>query len=582
VDNARDVPLAPSVSESITILHLSDLHLGAGELREEDAKTTIPKADRRKFVERLGEYLRALSQPPHLVCVTGDITNRGDRDGFADFLTWVEPLIDGGFLPQQERFLITAGNHDVKRMAKDEQDRFADFYRLARAFPHAYVPGHDPVLPTVPQFDRTCAVSGGITTRQAFGKVDVLSSAPYLYDRDARLFVFAFNSSLACGVYPSESTAILNEIDRALELADAGSPLKRKLEELRARAANDLLVDAGLVGDEQLQYFERLMRTVRSALGKDWRQVTKVALLHHHVNPIWRQQLELKPFEMIIDAAQVKETLTEFGFDVVLHGHKHQNGVSVDTTVVPASDGRSHDPIGIVSGGTVCGYPALNDHQTFKILMLNRAGLRESAAIEEYPLSKTGDPEEAMRVERRLYRLPLAERAADLHDDTSLKALLDEKLLDKAITDMPSLAVRMDGGQTFLLGDSDLVTEHGRYRFASMVESSGTKTFIEIILATARLDFRQRARIHWMLVDVKELGAATSTKPNIRLVIGNLANTHFSREREADEIKKSIDELRACFAPALRSELLDIEECKLSQTDIEQLDREIPAASRQN
>lgn len=569
------------MDDRVIILHLSDLHLGSGELRAEVAKAKIPDAERRRIVDRLGGYLRALPRRPDIVCVTGDIANRGDASGFSAFLSWVRPLIEDGALPPRERFLVTPGNHDVKRHAVNATDRFAGFGEVAGAFPHAYIPGHDP--PTIAMgFESGAGLAGGMKTAEEFGKIKLISSQPFLYDAASRVLVFAFNSSLACGIYSGESEWLLREIDKAREMAAGDSALARQLETLRTRAAEDLLVDAGLVGDEQIAYFEEMMKVIRAHLGSTWDQVAKVAILHHHLNPIWRQQLELKPFESIIDAAQVKQALTEFGFDIVLHGHKHQNGVSLDATVVPTTEGRSPDPISIVSGGTVCGYPALNDHQTFKTLILDRTSRRESAVVEEYPLRDSADPAASMRTERSVYRLPLADRIPELHDDASLKRLVDGLLVDEAIAGEPAPLTRTDGGLTTLKGDSDLVAEHARYRFASMLDAGGRRTFLDVFVATSRLDFRQRARIHWMLVDVKHLAAASLTRPQIWLVIGNLGDTHFSRERIHGEISASIEDLRAAFAPAIQLGLLRIVERRLTQNEMDGLDHSIPATSRKS
>lgn len=560
----------------VLILHLSDLHLGKGELRAEDAKKTIAPAARSRIVERLGDYLRALPSTPHFVCVTGDVANQGDPTGFDDFLSWVKPLIEEGSLPCAKRFLITPGNHDVKRAPRSQKEMFAGFYRLARAFPHAFIPEHDPP-PDAPAFELTDGLTGGVETSKRFGDVEVLRSEPFLYDPKLRVLIFAFNSSLACGVYPEESEELLKKINQALEMSDGDLALSRRLAALRQQAEEELLIDAGLIGEPQIKRFRDLMRSARDALGPSWDRTTKIALLHHHLNPIWGQQLELKPFESIIDSAQVKQALTEFNFDAVLHGHKHKNGVSLDATVVPTTEGRSADPIGIVSGGTVGGYPALNDRQTFKVMLIDSS--RRAATVEEYPLDDAADPAEAMRKERRVYQLPLVDRIPDLHDDRSLKALLDNMLLEENASDAKA-AAKTYGGEVALPGDSDLVAEAARYKFASVVDLGEERIFIDVILATSRLDFRQRARIHWMLVDVKYLGETTKTSPRIRLVIGNLAGTHFSRERISGEIERSIVELKACFQPAISAGCLELVERPIDQGEIDELDQTIPAAQR--
>src|SRR5690349_11698972 len=98
------------MAEPVRILHLTDLHLGAGELRDEDMKITVEGAERARVVDRLGAYLRALGTRPDFVCATGDFTNAGRPDGFTMFREWIEPLIEDGVLPPADRILITPGN----------------------------------------------------------------------------------------------------------------------------------------------------------------------------------------------------------------------------------------------------------------------------------------------------------------------------------------------------------------------------------------------------------------------------------------------------------------------------------------
>jgi hypothetical protein len=330
---------------------------------------------------------------------------------------------------------------------------------------------------------------------------------------------------------------LLERIEASRTLADGDHSLARGLDGLRKQAEKSLLIDAGLVGEDQITYFEDLMGSLRRDLGEaEWARTTKIALLHHHVNPIWRQQLELKPFESIIDSAQVKQALTEFGFDVVLHGHKHQNGVALDARVLPRASRKSLDPICIVSGGTVCGYPALNDVQTFKMLVLEPGPYRQTAILEEYPLRATNEPKRVMSEERILYQLPLADRIPDLHDDAALKAAIDKLLLDEALAGRTPYESRTDDVEMQWRGDSDLVSEDSRYRFQSIIERQNERVYFEVLIATERLDFRQRARIHWMLVDVERHAATASLKPQVVLAIADMSDTHFCRELRPGEI----------------------------------------------
>lgn len=135
---------------------------------------------------------------------------------------------------------------------------------------------------------------------------------------------------------------------------------------------DSLVVDAGLITDAQLSYFARITSRLRTKYGTQFNDATKIAVLHHHVGHLWKQQLELKTFESTIDAAQLKQALIETSFDVVLHGHKHTNHVGLDGALIPISDKTRFNPLCVVSGGTVGGNPRLNDRQTFKLLQLSR------------------------------------------------------------------------------------------------------------------------------------------------------------------------------------------------------------------
>src|SRR5439155_25058441 len=107
----------------------------------------------------------------------------------------------------------------------------------------------------------------------------------------------------------------------------------------------------------------------------------------HHISHLWDQQLELKQFEALVDAAQLRRYLFENNFNFVLHGHKHTNNVSLDSSPIPVSEGTRYDPLCIVSGGTVGGVPRLSDCQTFKIInLVGDAGPRRKAVITEIPL----------------------------------------------------------------------------------------------------------------------------------------------------------------------------------------------------
>jgi len=158
---------------------------------------------------------------------------------------------------------------------------------------------------------------------------------------------------------------------QSLEHLHHGSDEARRLQEVSNAYLDTLIADAGLIGEEQIQYFIKVMSYFRDVLNTHYDRLTKIAILHHHIGHIWEQDLELKSFEAIVDAAQLKTALIANDFDFVLHGHKHINYVGLDASLIPISENRALNPLCIVSGGTVGGYPRLNDKQTFKLLQLD-------------------------------------------------------------------------------------------------------------------------------------------------------------------------------------------------------------------
>ena len=182
------------------------------------------------------------------------------------------------------------------------------------------------------------------------------------------------------------------------------------------------LVDAGLVGKDQLNYFRRLMGRMRKELSDRWDKLTKIAILHHHISHLWNQQLELKQFEALVDAAQLKRYLIENNFNFVLHGHKHTNNVSLDGSLIPVSDKKNRNPLCVVSGGTIGGMPRLSDSQTFKLVeLVGDTGPRFEAVITEIPLRDTGSPSDIIAQESRIYRLPFAAKLPECDSDPELK-----------------------------------------------------------------------------------------------------------------------------------------------------------------
>src|SRR5439155_27304534 len=80
---------------------------------------------------------------------------------------------------------------------------YENFFELfGTTFPHAYIPGWDPKLDaTRPNLNLKKQQIGGVETKEKFGKIEITSNHPFLLDLKNDVLIFAFNSSLACGIY---------------------------------------------------------------------------------------------------------------------------------------------------------------------------------------------------------------------------------------------------------------------------------------------------------------------------------------------------------------------------------------------
>ena len=567
----------PAGAEAAEILHITDIHAGPKAYTDEDNKERIGDAKRVSMLERLNDYISDLPKRPDYVVVSGDMTIAGDPDGMRQVRDWLVKGIASGILPPAECIVVMPGNHDVDRMTDPRAgtehifDTFSEVF--GKGFPHAFLPLLDPKHP-LPPLDSGKDVIGGIKTKRVVGGVELVKSWPFLLDLKKKLLIYAFNSSLGCGTF----LPLDQELEKYLDFfGGLAAPAPSHADEIRKRYRSSRLIDAPLVGEAQLRAFAKTMKHLQDGLGDTYAHLTKIATLHHHVSHLWRQQMEAKSFESIIDAAQVKQVLIDHQFDMVLHGHKHQNHISLDSQIIPISRMRSMSPLCIVSGGTTGVHPRMGDRPTFKVISLKGGRRpRADAVIREIPLLP-GMPRRVMEDDAKVYQVPLAAGAGDLHDLSQLKSGLDELVFGKAAGSRlkaKGTVVHQMGQVRMPVPDPAIVSEGSTYEFFRVISAGGKRTFVDIFQADRRLGFRQKARIHWMLSDVKGLNG-DSPGNDVFLVVANLEATHFSRSNEPGEIADSIAELKKFFAPAIRNGLLEIKVCNVAQKEIDGIGKKL-------
>jgi 3',5'-cyclic AMP phosphodiesterase CpdA len=552
------------------VLHLSDIHAGPGALRDEDVKNGLPDAEGESYLERLSSYVRALRRRPDFVVVSGDLTLKGSREGLIEVRRWLDEHIASDHLPPHSRIVVVPGNHDVMRGEERAKDRFQAFHdSFGTQFTRAHVPELDAELdPDAVAIDTSADLIGGTTAN--WGTSPVV--APFVVDTKADVLVFAFNSALGCGVRTTGHNDITSRLSQLIGNRGADAGLVAELTTIQSAYSESLIIDAGLIGTKQLAYFGGVMQRLTDTLGHGYDRLTKIAVLHHHVSHLWDQQLELKSFESVVDAPQFKQALTQWSFDLVLHGHKHLNHVGIDASIIPIDKGQIYNPLCIVSGGTVGGEPRRSDSQSFKLIRLvGTSGPRKTATIVEVPLRGSTNPRAEIERSNRVFVAPIASRLPELHDLEQLKAKLDHYVMSKVAPEaLPHGQQPIPARLELPVADRSLVNDLGRYTFYCSTTRENVRTFYDVILATKKIPFRDRARIYWLLSDALNQPGTNETTTRVVVVVANCELTHFGRAVGTGEVEESLQVIRDTFGPSIDRGVLEIRGYNLSQAEVDQ------------
>ena len=285
-----------------TLLHISDLHLGTGDADEEfgDHKVEVVRpTDRQTRLSTLKVTLRALAaglratgEDLDAVVVSGDVTYQGGPAGFGMLEGLLAEL--GDKLPPPSRIVVVPGNHDVGWYTEPgSAERYEAFLREVR--------GRGYVTPNLEGVDLEPGSS-------AAG-----SNSPVLVAADETYAIVALNSSNNCGVVVplGDLADDANDIERRKK----DGPAKRILDAYR-RASR---FDVARIGDAQREAASSALAEAVATLG---RATVRVAVMHHQLLPISLDE-EVKPFESLVNLAQVRDWLAINQVGLVLHGHKH-------------------------------------------------------------------------------------------------------------------------------------------------------------------------------------------------------------------------------------------------------------------
>ena len=349
----------------VSILHLSDLHLGPETATEEVAKVRVEGFESQSLAREVLTWLRDSARVPDYVVVSGDISNQNGAEGYAAFLRAYESLVAAKKAPDPTRIIVVPGNHDVQRPKDwhditpvDEWDtppreRWAHFLgAVGDRFVRPWMPTTDADVSALIDLIRgrfTGAdetVGGGFEVARKDG-VSGRQALPFVFHRSHKTVFYAFNSASVSGTLLAASPELQEDVRWILGDKSANADrAQRVVKELFDRSR----VDPARVQPRELELFRRTMELLREIFRDEFDEALKVAVLHHHVAPIFQE--EVQPFDLILNAARFKAELSAFGFRLVLHGHKHDPRVFVDSAL-------SGPPVAVVSGATIGGVPAV-------------------------------------------------------------------------------------------------------------------------------------------------------------------------------------------------------------------------------
>jgi len=297
------------------ILHLSDPHLGdvAAWQKLDDTKIATPQEDLattqtvfRRTLAALREYIAAVGSPDAVV-VSGDLTWRHHESGFVAFAELLDEYAD--VFPEPANIVVVPGNHDVDwDVQPGQRERYERFCAATRARGCA--------TPLLDGADFNVVGPAKLNG----GAVD----DAHIVEQDDFLII-PINSSNWCGTMTTVRDGWTDaEWEQALTPLedDARGKAFAELKKLRQQ-------DMARVSQTQIDCLRQLFAEKGIPVDRGQDPRPRIAVLHHQLLPV-STRVEVKPFESLINLGLVRETLRDFGVDVVLHGHKHESAIYWD------------------------------------------------------------------------------------------------------------------------------------------------------------------------------------------------------------------------------------------------------------
>jgi predicted MPP superfamily phosphohydrolase len=292
--------------EEFIILHLSDVHFGSKHYFSNlpSSDDSIPEADRPTLAKYLVESLGQFTNPGDFLALTGDVTQMALTEEFEAATKCIQTIS-----PALRNGTINTGKNFM------------------------VIPGNHDVNWNIQQADP---------------KARYLGFTPYIRFRTELGF------QIDNQVQPERLYEICDLIDRHnCIIVGFNSAVLEGPDDHR-----------GYIGETQLK--NALVEV--SNICKE-RSPFKIALMHHHLVPVSSLESSLKvPDEVLRDSSYIKTQLSENGFNLVLHGHRH---FGHEEAIDSKGDGSS--AIIIVGCGST---GVVNSERDSQPLQFNRVAIR--------------------------------------------------------------------------------------------------------------------------------------------------------------------------------------------------------------
>ncbi len=295
---------ALTITESPTVVihHLTDIHVGPlhyQPARKISLRGLTEAAVNSRNGDLYLQFLRELppNDRPDLLIASGDLTSHASIEQ----LRTAERFLRNALRLLQEKtagwrnqnrapwIFVVPGNHDLDWSKPDNREKISGFEEMADSL-----------------FQEGAVISAAYRD----------SEAPTYWDfgDEINLFVYLLNSTSLGGTEDQALRTIYETLQRQFEAIESGKDSTNAAASALGKLEEAARRDPGFISPEDLSSMREVMGRVPS--GR-----LKVAVMHHNLTSVASDDLET--FDAIINAGTVKSFLMRYGFDLVLHGHRH-------------------------------------------------------------------------------------------------------------------------------------------------------------------------------------------------------------------------------------------------------------------